>query len=136
MTLGDETSTEDDAVPQRGGGPASRPIAVDESVDSFEKITYDASTGIYLARYDPTVDSVSAAVVATVAAASNETTTSLPSLYGSIDPDALDILVTPGSWDGKPSLRRLEFVYAGHRIIIEEPGAVTVVPELDGLSSH
>lgn len=66
-------------------------------------------------------ESVSIAVVDAVAEKVDETPTTLPSLTGTIDPDALDALFRGNSRHGN-----VEFDYHGYRVRVSSDGDVSV----------
>lgn len=69
-----------------------------------------------------TVSETSRAVVDAVAEAAGTAPTSLPSLNGVVDPDALDALFSGDRTSGEVS-----FPYAGYRITVTADQRVTVV---------
>lgn len=64
----------------------------------------------------------SVTIVEAVAAATNRTATDLPPLQQSIDPDALDTLVTHRSDAGTT----VSFRYAGTVVVVEGDGAIEI----------
>jgi hypothetical protein len=63
-------------------------------------------------------------LVEAVAAATDRTTTDLPSLYRSIDPDALDALVTAG-----PPAVTVAFQYADVAVSVTGNGTIEIRPD-------
>ncbi|ELY58925.1 HalOD1 output domain-containing protein [Natronolimnohabitans innermongolicus] len=74
---------------------------------------------------------VSVAVVTAVATKRGVEPTDLPPLYEWIEPDALDSLFEPTRTAG-PRCGRLEFVYAGHEIVVERDETLELT--VDGTS--
>lgn len=71
----------------------------------------------------------STAVIRTVAIAADRVPTGLESLYGTIDPEALDTLVRSmgtNSTDGDATVR---FVFDGYRVTVRRDGTVAVRPD-------
>jgi len=69
-------------------------------------------------------DTAVISIVETVAAASRTTVTDLPPLSEAIDPDALNALVDPES--GPTTTLSVSFDYAGHEVVVDRDGRVTV----------
>lgn len=82
--------------------------------------------GVVRTRYDWADTSPSAAVIETVAVASDREPTRLPPLYGVIDPDALDALRGPESSVRGAGTVQLTFPYAGHEVTVRSDGEVVV----------
>lgn len=74
----------------------------------------------HVAVYDWTSSEPSTAVVEVTAQARGLSPESLPPLYDTVDPDALNMLV-----DGGGDLR-LTFTYDGHDVTLDGDGTVTV----------
>lgn len=72
-------------------------------------------------------NSVWKAVVQRVAEHTAKDAIALPPIYEAIDPEALDRLVRSGrEGDGAVSI---QFIYAGHRIEVEQDGTIRCSPE-------
>lgn len=67
----------------------------------------------------------SSVVVSAVAAVFGVETDELPPLYGSVDADAMDALVTRGAAESEVSVR-LAFTYAGCDVLVESDGTLRV----------
>lgn len=93
---------------------------------------YNPEIAPFRAEYDWGETPPSVAVLRTVAVATNRDPTALPSLYRCVDPDRLDKLV--GQALGSPDVAPLQisFSYAGHQVIIEGGGTVSVMPQSRG----
>lgn len=74
-------------------------------------------------------DSPSTAVIEAVAAATNHDPTDMPPLYDHIDPDALDLLMTPRA-DDRANAITVSFIYEDVAVRIDRRGWVEV--QLDG----
>ncbi|WP_224337203.1 HalOD1 output domain-containing protein [Haloprofundus halobius] len=70
----------------------------------------------------------SAAVIETVAIASDREPTSLEPLYKTVDPDALDALLGSSEIPSIDGDITVSFVFAGHDVIVENDGRVVVGP--------
>lgn len=80
------------------------------------------------AEYDWLAVAPSTAVIETLAIALNRHPTTIDPLYGSVDPDALDVLVCPdrsGAPRGRLSVR---FTHNGHDVTVDSAGTVVTRP--------
>lgn len=77
------------------------------------------------ARFDWNETTPTAAIVETVAEASECSSLELPKLYPSINPDSIDSLFPTGPVDA-PSNCSLTFDYAGHTVTVTSTGMVEV----------
>lgn len=86
------------------------------------------SDGEIRAEHDWSVLSPSTAVIRTVAIASDREPTSLEPLYKTINPDALDALLSSSDIHSTDENITVSFVFAGHDVIAENDGTVVVGP--------
>lgn len=86
------------------------------------------SDGVIRTEHDWSVLSPSAAVVRTVATASDREPTSLEPLYETVDPDALDALLGSSEIRSTGGDITVSFVFAGHGVIVEGDGTLVVGP--------
>lgn len=87
----------------------------------------DQVTGSH-SKYDWTSISPSTAVVETVADTIDMDSTDLDSLYGSLDPDALDTLVQQPDQNGSTADITISFTFADTRVTVHSAGDVVVEP--------
>lgn len=73
-------------------------------------------------------ESVSAAVIDAVAAASGDPPTSIEPLYTAVDPDALDTIFEPRRDESAVNEPLVEFPYHGVRVQVSATGEGRVVP--------
>ena len=104
----------------------------DDESQSFmstsDAVGYDPITDTFHARFDGSTDGdVVLSVVEAVAVATNRPLTEVPPLYGSINPEALSMLVTSGS--GRTVATT--FTYADCRVTVSTRGEVVVEPTVD-----
>lgn len=77
-------------------GPPAAPDVTGSQWGSLKKdetVEYDAETETYRTSFDTTTQSVSAAVISTIAAISETPPIELPPLYSVVEPDALEKVV-------------------------------------------
>ena len=70
----------------------------------------------------------SAAVIETVAIASDQKPTALKPLYKTVDPDALDALLGSSEIHSIDGDITVSFVFAGHDVVVDNSGTVVVGP--------
>lgn len=109
-----------------------RQVCGGDSLDRAEhSVTYHDSTGTYRAEFDGTTRSASEATVSAVAVASDCDPLALPPLYASVDPDALDRLVTPTGNGTRRPTTSISFEYADNEVAVNGHGTVEVSPIVD-----
>lgn len=72
---------------------------------------------------------VSTTIVRRVATATDQSILELPTLYDTIDPEALDAVVDSAGPESSPL--EIRFTYAGHRVTVDGDGAVTIEPSTE-----
>lgn len=101
---------------------------LDRPVEHAAVATYDVDADAYRATDDADGASPSETVVRTVAAVTDTDPPSLPSLYDSVDPDALDSLFSsPREVAGR--VGRTTFEYADCVVTVASDGDVLVDPD-------
>lgn len=100
---------------------------IDPAIDQplAERTHYDPETGIYRTAFDPTADSVVVTIVETVAYATDQELTTLPPLFGTVDPESIANLIS-GSSEGPVEVT---FMYIGCQVTISSDGECIVNPE-------
>lgn len=88
----------------------------------------DVTATVHRAEYDWTTTSPSAAVVETVAAATDRDPTAIGPLFESVDPDALDAFVAPEAAAVDNADRLTSFEFAGKHVTVRATGHVAVQP--------
>lgn len=88
------------------------------SIESRTEITQQGDA--YRTSFDTGTDSVSIAVISTVAAITNTPEEELPPLYTIVDPDALETLVQSGA------VIDISFIYHGHAVTVHGDGDIEV----------
>ena len=79
--------------------------------------------------FDPDVDSVSEELITAIASSNDADPTELEILAHSIDPDALDALVSSHSEvQGRDGHLQVRFRYAGHVVSVDSDGTISVDP--------
>ena len=96
-------------------------------VSAGDAVGYDPITDTFHARFDDSTDDVVLSVVEAVAVATNRSLTEVPPLYGSINPEALSMLVT----SGRGRTIATTFTYAECRVTVSTRGEVVVEPAVD-----
>ena len=91
--------------------------------DLFTDVRTHPDTGTRTATYDHTSESTSVAITELVARCEGCHPCSLPPLYGALDTDSLDDLLT--GHDRAVSSVRVSFRYAGYEVVVE-PGSLSV----------
>lgn len=86
----------------------------------------DATATVHRAEYDWATTSPSAAVVETVAAATDRDPTAIGPLFESVDPDALDAFVDPEGAGVDNDSRLTSFEFAGKHVTVRATGHVAV----------
>lgn len=104
----------------RGGRENQR-----DSVETSDAVEYDSETDTYRASYDST-ESADMAVVSTLAAISETDPRESVPLYSTVDPDALDNLVSTANGDDL----RIAFEHAGYHVVVGGDMEIAVA-ELD-----
>jgi hypothetical protein len=89
----------------------------------FTDVRTHPETGTRTATYDHTTESTSVAITELVARCEGCHPCSLPPLYGALDTDSLDDLLT--GHDRAVSSVRVSFRYAGYEVVVE-PGSLSV----------
>lgn len=97
----------------------------DSSSDDAVSISYDADAETYRARFDPESIAPSMAVVEAMASICNASPTELEPLIDTVDPLAIDQLVS-GADDDED--RALEFHYLDHAVTVSGHGVVEIRP--------
>jgi len=111
--------------------PPAPPDVSELDVDSIERseaVDYSPETDTYRASFDGNTESVSMAVVATVAVVTQTGPTELPTLNDVIDPEALDNLVERRDRSASASDVHVSFEYAGCTLTVHSYGIIAVRP--------
>lgn len=104
-------------------GDRAGPSAADD-LDAVDRVGYDPRTGTYHARHDVgSAEPVYHTVVTAVAAVTGHRPTDLPPLSETLDPDALDTLIT-----GQGSDVQVGFGYGGCAVTVDSTGHVELDP--------
>lgn len=98
-------------------GPERSPAGPDDGEDGVVRATFDWETV-----------SPSAAVVETVASATDREHRRVGPLYDAVDPDALDAFIDPDGAGGDTEARRASFEFAGRHVTVFATGEVVVHP--------
>lgn len=72
----------------------------------------------------------STAVVEMVAIAADREPMALESLYDTIDPDALDMLICSGGTNSTNGMATVTFAFYGHKVTVQRDGTVAVRPDV------
>ncbi|WP_232700320.1 HalOD1 output domain-containing protein [Halobacterium wangiae] len=99
-----------------------------DSIDRSEAVDYSPETDTYRTSFDGSTESVSMAVVSTVAVVTETGPTSLPTLNDVLDPEALDSLVERRDRDSAAKDFRLSFEYADCTVTVHSYGIIAVRP--------
>jgi hypothetical protein len=105
----------------RKNAARAAPVAV-----TSEDVRYHESSGAYRTVFDPGSQLVSEAVLATVAEAASAELLDLPPLYGAVDPDALNALLSARDRSRPTEGVAVSFAYAGFAVEIDGAGTVVV----------
>lgn len=84
------------------------------------------------AEFDWSAMAPSMAVVETLAIASNREPTIIDPLYDSIDPDALDMLVSSDGNSAPGAELSVRFTHGGHNVTVDASGTVVIRQDEQG----
>lgn len=93
----------------------------------LESLEYREESGTHWGEFDAETTDASTAVIGALTSASNVDASALDSLYGDVDPDALDAIVD-GSHERDDDLS-VTFATNGYAVTVSGRGTVTVAPD-------
>lgn len=116
-------------------GPNALPSAPDvttmkwDSIEQNDSVQYNSETDSYRVSFDNEPDeSISQAVISTVAVVSETNPVELPPLYSVIDSENLKKVITPTTPGPPQTDIHVSFPYYGHKITVHRYGIITVQP--------
>ena len=98
------------------------------SIDRSEAVDYSPETDTYRASFGGSTESVSMAVVSTVAVVTETEPTAMPTLNAAIDPEALDRMVQRRNRASTANDFHVSFEYAGCTVTVHSYGIIAVRP--------
>lgn len=104
-------------------------IATEAGVD-LEGVEVRGDPVRYLVEYDEETIAPSTAVVAALSTVTDTDPTAVPPLYESVDPDALDALLSSGASGGRTV--EASFDVEDHSLTVSGDGVVTIDPSTTG----
>lgn len=98
------------------------------SVEARIAIEYNSDTGTYHASYDSSIESVSLAIISTIATITESDPRKLEPLHSIVDPEALNNLFAPKQNGIGRTGGEVRFSYCGYEITATSNNEVSAVP--------
>ena len=126
MTESNKNTGLDTADSERSSSPSAEPHSFDQTVTEFKVFEHYPEEDTYRAVYGADRSSPSTAIVSAVAAVSDTDPLGMDPLHMTVDPDALDSLLTPH----RPAVGdvNVTFEYGGCEVTATSHGSLKVTP--------